>query len=79
MRHQKKFAGNGMSRTAMIFKIASEGGVTLTIPQMNLIKNINPRRLERVYNEVISRGDKDNARFAFNLIIKYETARNNIF
>lgn len=26
MRHQKKFAGNGMSRTAMIFKIASMGG-----------------------------------------------------
>ncbi len=74
MRHQKKFAGNGMSRTAMIFKIASLGGVTLTIPQMNLIKNINPRRLERVYNEVISRGDKDNARFAFNLIIKHEIA-----
>lgn len=74
MRYQKKFAGNGMSRTAMIFKIASIGGVTLTIPQMNLIKNINPRRLERVYNEVISRGDKDNARFAFNLIIKYEIA-----
>lgn len=75
MRHQKKFAGNGMSRTAMIFKIASVGGVTLTIPQMNLIKNINPRRLERVYNEVISRGDKDNARFAFNLIIKHETTK----
>lgn len=79
MRYQKKFAGNGMSRTAMIFKIASLGGVTLTIPQMNLIKNINPRRLERVYNEVISRGDKDNARFAFNLIIKHETTRNNLF
>ena len=78
MRYQKKFAGNGMSRTAMIFKIASIGGVTLTIPQMNLIKNINPRRLERVYNEVISRGDKDNARFAFNLIIKHETTRNNL-
>lgn len=45
---------------------------------MNLIKNINPRRLERVYNEVISRGDKDNARFAFNLIIKHETTRNNL-
>lgn len=72
MRHQTKFAGNGMSRTSMIFKIASMGGVTLTIPQMNLIKNINPRRLERVYNEVINRGDKDNARFAFNLIIKHE-------
>ena len=41
---------------------------------MNLIKNINPRRLERVYNEVISRDDKDNARFAFNLIIKHEIA-----
>ena len=79
MRYQKKFAGNGMSRTAMIFKIASIGGVTLTIPQMNLIKNINPRRLERVYNEVITRGDKDNARFAFNLIIKHETTRNNLF
>lgn len=26
MRHQTKFAGNGMSRTAMIFKIASLGG-----------------------------------------------------
>lgn len=26
MKHQTKFAGNGISRTAMIFKIASMGG-----------------------------------------------------
>ena len=44
-----KFAGNGLSRTAMVFKIATMGGVKLTVPQLNKIKDINPRSLERVY------------------------------
>lgn len=65
-----KFAGNGLSRTAMVFKIATMGGVKLSIPQLNRIKDINPRQLERVYDEVIRVGDRDNARFALTLILK---------
>lgn len=52
----KKFAGNGLSRTAMIFKIATLAGHKLTVPEMNRIKNENPRSLERVYDEVIRMG-----------------------
>ena len=65
-----KFAGNGLSRTAMVFKIATMGGVKLSIPQLNRIKDINPRQLERVYEEVVRVGDRDNARFALTLILK---------
>lgn len=65
-----KFAGNGLSRTAMVFKIATMGGVKLSIPQLNRIKDINPRQLERVYDEVIRVGDRDNARFALTLLLK---------
>jgi hypothetical protein len=65
-----KFAGNGLSRTAMIFKIATMGGVKLTVPQMNKIKDVNPRQLERVYDEVIRMGDQGNALFALKLILK---------
>lgn len=65
-----KFAGNGLSRTAMVYKIATMGGVKLTVPQLNKIKEINPRSLERVYDEVLRVGDADNARFALKLILK---------
>lgn len=65
-----KFAGNGLSRTAMVFKIATMGGVKLSIPQLNRIKEINPRQLERVYDEVVRVGDRDNARFALTLLLK---------
>ena len=65
-----KFAGNGLSRTAMIFKIATMGGVKLTVPMMNKIKDVNPRSLERVYDEVVRMGDEGNARFALSLILK---------
>lgn len=65
-----KFAGNGLSRTAMVFKIATMGGVKLSIPQLNRINDINPRQLERVYEEVVRVGDRDNARFALTLILK---------
>ena len=64
------FAGNGLSRTAMVFKIATLGGVKLTVPQLNKIKDVNPRRLESVYNEVVRLGDQGNARFALQLILK---------
>ena len=67
---KKQFAGNGLSRTAMLFKIATFGGVKLTIPQLNKIKDINPRQLERVYDEVVRMGDQGNARFALSLILK---------
>ncbi len=65
-----KFAGNGLSRTAMVFKIATMGGVKLTVPQLNKIKDVNPRQLERVYDEVVRMGDQGNARFALKLILK---------
>lgn len=65
-----KFAGNGLSRTAMVFKIATLGGVKLTVPQLNKIKDVNPRQLERVYDEVVRMGDQGNARFALKLILK---------
>lgn len=65
-----KFAGNGLSRTAMVFRIATMGGVKLTVPMLNRIKDINPRSLERVYDEVVRVGDADNARFALRLILK---------
>lgn len=64
------FAGNGLSKTVMVFKIATLGGVTLSIPQLNKIKELNPRQLERVYDEVIRVGDKANALFALRLILK---------
>lgn len=48
-----KFAGNGLSRTAMIYKIATLAGHKLTVPELNRIKNVNPRSLERVYDLVI--------------------------
>ena len=66
----RRFGGNGLSRTAMVFKIATLGGVRLTVPQLNKIKDVNPRSLERVYDEVVRMGDKGNALFALKLILK---------
>lgn len=67
----KKFAGNGLSRTAMVFKIATMAGHKLTIPEMNRIKDVNPRNLERVYEEVIRMGGGvNNARFALKLVLQ---------
>ena len=66
---QQKFAGNGLSRTAMLFKIATIAGHTLTAPQLNKVKDINPRSLERVYDEVLRVNDAANARFALSLLI----------
>ena len=54
----------------MIFRIATMGGVKLTVPQLNKIKDVNPRQLERVYDEVLRIGDKANALFALKLILK---------
>lgn len=70
IRQHLPFAGNGLSRTAMVFKIATLGGVKLTVPQLNRIKDINPRRLEQVYDEVVRMGDEGSARFALSLILK---------
>ena len=64
------FRGNGLSRTAMLFKIATLAGHKLTVPEMNKFKNVNPRSLVRVYNEVIRMGDSGNAMFALRLILK---------
>ena len=62
----KKFAGNGLSRTAMVFKIATMAGHKLTVPEMNRIKDVNPRNLERVYEE----WGVNNARFALKLVLQ---------
>ena len=64
-----KFAGNGLSRTAMLFKIASVAKHKLTVVEMNKFKDVNPRSLERVYDEVLRVGDADNARFALKMIL----------
>ena len=63
------FAGNGMSRTAMIFRIATQAGHRLTVPEMNRIKDVDARSLERVYEEVVRMGGADNARFALRLLL----------
>jgi hypothetical protein len=67
---KSRYSGNGLSRTAMIFKIATLGGVKLSVPQLNKIKEVNPRQLEHVYEEVVRMNDKGNARFALSLILK---------
>lgn len=64
------FSGNGLSRTAMLYKIATLAGHRLTIPEMNRIKDVNARQLEHVYEEVIRMGDPGNALFALRLILK---------
>ena len=66
----KKFAGNGLSRTAMVFKIATLAGHKLTVPELNRIKDINPRALERVYDTVLGGGSKGDAMFALRLVLK---------
>ena len=53
---KKRFLGNGQSRTAMVFKIATLTGHKLTVPELNRIKDINPRALERVYDSVLGGG-----------------------
>lgn len=53
---KKRFLGNGQSRTAMVFKIATLAGHKLTVPELNRIKDINPRALERVYDSVLGGG-----------------------
>ena len=47
------FGGNGLSRTAMVFKIATVANHKLTVPELNRIKDVNPRALEQIYNQVI--------------------------
>ena len=64
------FAGNGLSRTAMLFKIALVAGHKLTVTEINKFKDVNPRSLEQVYNEVVRVGDPGNALFALKLILK---------
>ena len=61
---------NGLSRTAMVFKIATLAGHKLTVPEMNRIKDINPRALERVYDSVLGGVSKGDALFALRLVLK---------
>lgn len=67
---KKKFAGNGMSRTAMFFKIATVAGHEFSVVEMNKFKDVNPRSLERLYDEVLRLGDRGNAQFALSLLLK---------
>lgn len=66
---KNKFAGNGLSRTAMLYKIATVANHKLTVVEMNKFKDVNPRSLERVYDEVLRVGDPNNARFALKMIL----------
>ena len=67
---KKIFAGNGLSRTAMVFKIATLAEHKLTVPELNRIKDINPRALERVYDTVVGGASKGDALFALRLVLK---------
>ena len=53
---RRVFLGNGLSRTAMVFRLATLAGHKLTVPELNRIKDVNPRSLERVYEEVLKMG-----------------------
>ena len=66
-----RFAGNGLSRTAMVFRIATLAGHKLTVPELNRIKDVNPRSLGRVYEQVVGGGGTaGDAMFALRLILK---------
>ena len=67
---RRGFLGNGLSRTAMVFKIATLAGHKLTVPELNRIKDINPRALERVYDSVVGGVSKGDAMFALRLVLK---------
>ena len=67
---RRGFLGNGLSRTAMVFKIATLAGHKLTVPELNRIKDINPRALERVYDSVLGGVSKGDALFALKLVLK---------
>lgn len=67
---RRGFLGNGLSRTAMVFKIALVAGHKLTVPELNKIKDVNPRSLERVYDQIIGGGTFGDALFALRLILK---------
>jgi hypothetical protein len=67
---RRGFLGNGLSRTAMIFRLATLAGHKLTVPELNRIKDVNPRSLERVYDQVIGGGTSGDAMFALKLILK---------
>ena len=55
----------------MVFKIATLAGHQLTVPELNRIKTINPRALEKVYDSVVGRAvSKGDALFALKLVLK---------
>lgn len=55
----------------MLFRIATMAGHRLTVPELNRIKEINPRQLERTYEAVTGRTGmtKGDALFALRLIL----------
>lgn len=68
----RRFGGNGLSRTAMLFRIATMAGHRLTVTELNRIRDINPRQLERTYEAVTGGVEmtKGDALFALRLILK---------
>jgi hypothetical protein len=52
-----------------VLLIATIAGRKITVPEMNKFKDVNPRRLEGMYNEVLRTNDACNARFALSLIL----------
>ena len=58
----RPFGGNGLSRTAMLFRIATMAGHRLTVPELNRIRDINPRQLEHTYEAVVGGGRNDQGR-----------------
>ena len=53
----------------MMFEIATIAGHKLTIPELNKIKDLNARRVEAVYNEVVSKKDSGDASFALKWLL----------
>ena len=54
----------------MVFRIATMAGHVLTTVELNKVKELNPRSLERVYDEVMRVGESTNAQFALGLMLK---------
>ena len=67
---RRVFSGNGLSRTAMVFRIATIAKHKLTVPEMNRIKDINPRdswRAPKAFRQHIA---VEMAKRALKLILK---------
>ena len=64
-----KLLGNGLSRTAMLYDIALVANYKLTAADMNKFKQVNPRSLESVHNEIMRARNPSNALFALKFLL----------